>query len=117
MPNTTRIINITGFSNGIPIMDNNGNVSCNSGDWVQWNCPPNVGTIESISYASGSVVFSSGPGPVGNSGNWKGQISASLFSGTNPPTSVDENYNITGNPPGGQPHSHDPRITVSPPPA
>lgn len=115
MPNPTRVINITGFSNGIPTMTNGGNVDCNPGDFIRWNCPPASGTITGITYASGSVVFSSGPSPVGG-GNWQGQISEALFSSPNPPSSVDENYNITGNPPGGQPHSHDPKIIVTPPP-
>ena len=115
MPNPKRIINITGFSNGVPIMTTNGNVGCNPGDWIQWNCPPAVGVITGITYASGSVVFSSGPEQMKNSPNWHGQISESLFPPPNPPASVEENYNIAGNPPSGQPHSHDPKITVTPP--
>ena len=116
MGQKTVVVNITGFANGIPVMDSRGNVSCNAGDWIQWNCPPSIGTITGITFASGSQVFSSGPDKMtGNSGSWKGQTSETLFNEPNPPLTKEEDYNITGNPRGGQTHSHDPKITVSPP--
>lgn len=60
--------------NGVITMTNNGNVSCNSGDTIQWNPDNTIAQIDSIVDNSSVNVFSSGPGPVGQSKNWSGVV-------------------------------------------
>ena len=53
----TRIFHITSFTNGVPNMENKGNVTCDLGDTIQWNIAPSVVTISAIRYKSGKYVF------------------------------------------------------------
>ena len=60
--------------NGVITMSNNGNVTCNSGDTIQWNPDSTIAQIDSIVDNSSVNVLSSGPGPVAESKNWKGIV-------------------------------------------
>ena len=96
------------YVNGSISMTNNGNVTCNSNDTIQWNPDNTISSIDSIVDNSAVNVFSSGPAPVGNSKNWKGTVKTVT-------TLTEETYTINVTPATtSKKVSHDPKISVNP---
>ena len=105
-----RIIQVTGLnSDGTAILSNNGNLTCDPGDNVQWNVSPNAGIASiSVVYTGDSNVFSEGPTQVGNSKNWQGTVSDDAGG-------EDEQYTVNAVAEGSDKAVPlDPRITVNP---
>lgn len=112
----TRIIQITGFTDGNPvepIMTSKGNITCSPGDTIKWLCPPAIGYITSVYKTGGTQVFRLGPAPIIpaiKEHGWYGVIKDAK----NLPDPVDEeSYSISGAPKGTTPVPYDPQITVN----
>lgn len=114
----TKIINITGFTNGKPIMTSNGDITCGAGDTIKWICPNAIGNVYSVSKTGGTQVFNeapgSAPGPIvpgpKNENGWSGKIKDAK----DLPKKVNtEKYHICAAPKGKAPSLFDPQITVN----
>ena len=106
---TTRVFTIIGTNaDGTAIVTDNGNVTCNKGDTIQWNISPRTEISGiCIEKTGGSNVFSSGPAKLASSNNWQGTISQTAGG-------LEENYKICATPCGSDnPICHDPQITVN----
>lgn len=110
MPN--RPIHIEGIeANGDLKLSDHGQTNVDRGDTVTWIIRPQSGVqkINKIVKSGGVEVFSIIPAPVGNSGNWRGTISSTIFGGS------EEKYDIHYTRDGGtQIEIFDPKIIVNP---
>jgi len=105
----TRIFLITGTNpDGTAILTNNGNLTCDQSDVIQWNINPGSGVSGiCIAKTGGSDIFSSVPAKLASSNNWQGTISASAGG-------LSESYSISASPCNTENAIwHDPQITVN----